>query len=97
MEINPDEVEIIGSWVMVNGRMTEDDQCHRITFLIDAKLQHVAAAKDGWEKLYRIREMDGFGNSPILTVRCRAADRKRYCLRTPRMHKRNMTSRQICK
>jgi len=53
MGISPDEVEIIGSWVMVNGRMTEDETSHRITSLIKTELEHVATTKDGWEKLYR--------------------------------------------
>jgi hypothetical protein len=53
MSIGPDETEIVGSWVMVNGRMTEDDASRRISLLIKTELQHVATAKDGWEKLYR--------------------------------------------
>lgn len=53
MGIAPDEVEIKGGWLMVNGRMTEDDQCRRINVLIKAELEHVATSKDGWEKLYR--------------------------------------------
>jgi len=53
MRISSDEVEILGSWIMVNGRMTEDDKCHRISSLIKTELQHVATTKDGWEKLYR--------------------------------------------
>jgi hypothetical protein len=53
MGISPDEVEIIGSWVMVNGRMTEDETSHRISSLIKTELQHIATTKDGWEKLYR--------------------------------------------
>jgi hypothetical protein len=56
MGISPEEVEIIGSWVMVNGRMTEDDTSHRISSLIKTELQHVATTKDGWEKLYRDRD-----------------------------------------
>jgi hypothetical protein len=52
MGISPDEVEIIGSWVMVNGRMTEDDASRRISSLIMTELQHVATTKDGWERLY---------------------------------------------
>lgn len=53
MRIAADEVEIRGSWVMVNGRMTEDDQCRRISALIKTELQYVATSNDGWEKLYR--------------------------------------------
>jgi len=53
MGISPEEVEIIGSWVMVNGRMTEDDTSQRISSLVKTELQQVATSKDGWEKLYR--------------------------------------------
>ena len=53
MEIGPDETEIIGSWVMVNGRMTEDDASLRIRSLVEAELQHIATSKNGWENLYR--------------------------------------------
>jgi Immunity protein 27 len=53
MGIAPDELEIRGSWLMVNGRMTEDVQCRRISVLTKTELQHVATSKDGWEKLYR--------------------------------------------
>ena len=53
MRISPDEAKIIGSWVMVNGRMIEDEASHRIDSLIKKELQHVATTKDGWEKLYR--------------------------------------------
>ena len=38
---------------MVNGRMTEDETSHRISSLIKTELQHIATAKDGWDKLYR--------------------------------------------
>jgi hypothetical protein len=52
MPIGPDEVEIIGSWVMVNGRLTEDDAARRITSLVETELKHIATTQDGWEKLY---------------------------------------------
>lgn len=55
MEIGLNETEIIGSWVMVDGRMTEDDASRRITSLITTNLKHVATTKDGWEKLYQDR------------------------------------------
>jgi hypothetical protein len=33
MEISPDEAEIIGSWVMVNGRLTDADAGRRRRWL----------------------------------------------------------------
>jgi hypothetical protein len=56
MAIGPDETEIIGSWVLVNGRMTEDDASRRIRLLLATRLRHVATTKDGWEKLYQDSE-----------------------------------------
>lgn len=53
MRIGPDEIEIAGTWLMVSGRLAEDDVCRRIDSLIKSELQHVATTKDGWEKLYR--------------------------------------------
>ena len=53
MSIAPNEKEIIGSWVMVNCQMTEDDASRRIRSLIQTELKYVASTKDGWEKLYR--------------------------------------------
>jgi hypothetical protein len=56
MGITPNETEIIGSWMMVNGRMIEDDASRRINSLIETELQYVATTKDGWEKLYRDKQ-----------------------------------------
>lgn len=53
MGIASNETEIVGAWVMVNRRLTEDDTSHRINALIETELQHVATTRDGWEKLYR--------------------------------------------
>ena len=53
MGIGPDEVEIVGSWITVNGRMTENEASCRISSLIETELKEVATSKDGWEKLYR--------------------------------------------
>jgi hypothetical protein len=53
MRIAPNETEIVGSWAMANGHMTEDEASLRITSLIETELQHLATSNDGWEKLYR--------------------------------------------
>jgi hypothetical protein len=44
ISIAPDEVEIKGSWLIVSGRMTEDDQCRRINMLTKTELRHVATS-----------------------------------------------------
>jgi hypothetical protein len=53
MSIDPNEVEIIGRWININGMMTEDGASLRIRLLLQTELQHVATSKDGWEKLYQ--------------------------------------------
>jgi YD repeat-containing protein len=73
--------EIIGSWVMVNGRMTEHDTSHRISSLIKTELQYIATTKDGWEKLYRdprdgrLRELTGPSVPPFTETRSRSRSR----------------------
>jgi hypothetical protein len=51
--IEENEVEIVGSWEMKDGRMVEDAACQRIRELVATELQQVAVSEDGWEKLYR--------------------------------------------
>lgn len=89
MGIDPSEVEIIGSWIIVNGRMTEDDATERISSLIRTELRHVATTKDGWAKLYRDPkdgryweliypqcEMQGGGPPALRVIEPRAAKQK---------------------
>jgi len=45
--------ELIGSWIMTNGRMVEDGTSCLIRDLIQHRLQKVTVASDGWEVLYR--------------------------------------------
>jgi len=90
MGIASDEIETVGSWRMVNGRMTEDDACRRISLLIKSELQHLATTTDGWEKLYRDsrdgryweltyprREMQG-GGPQALTLTSPEKARQKY-------------------
>ena len=53
MNLRPDETELIGSWVVKDGRMAEDEVCVRIRVLTESELQRIAKTKDGWETLYR--------------------------------------------
>jgi len=89
MGIAPNETEIVGSWVTVDGRMTEDDANHRITLLIETDLRHLATSKDGWEKLYRdtqdgryweltyyLSEMQGGGPRALLLANPRIIQEK---------------------
>jgi hypothetical protein len=83
MGIGPGEVEIVGSWSMVSGRLTEDDVRRRINLLIKSELQHVATTKDGRKNPIGTQMTDGFGNSLIFTARCKVAAPSRS-LRVPR-------------
>jgi len=47
-----DTAELIGSWIMTNGRMVEDQTSCLIRDLIEHRLQKVTVASDGWEVLY---------------------------------------------
>jgi Immunity protein 27 len=53
MELQPDESLITGGWVLVDGRMIEDDSLKRIRSLVKGHLERVANTSDGWEILYR--------------------------------------------
>jgi immunity protein 27 of polymorphic toxin system len=52
MPIGPDEDQIIGGWVMINGGMVDNDTSRRITSLVQTELQHIATSPNGWERLY---------------------------------------------
>jgi Cu2+-containing amine oxidase len=90
--IAPNELEIVGSRMMVNGRMIEDNASRRITHLIKNELEQIANTKDVWEKLYRDprdgrywelvnpqSEMQG-GGPPALQVIERQSARQKYLL-----------------
>ncbi len=51
--IEPNELEIIGSWEMKDGRMDGDAGCKRVEALVANYLELVAVSASGWEKLYR--------------------------------------------
>lgn len=53
LSLGPDETELIGSWILKNGAMAEDEISLRIRSLIESELQHIATSKDGWEVLYK--------------------------------------------
>lgn len=56
--IQADETEIIGKWVLVGGVVYADENCQRITFLIENDLDGLGCDSSGWEALYRDR-LDG--------------------------------------
>jgi len=53
LSLGRDETELIGSWILENGAMIEDEVSLRIRSLIESGLQRIATSKDGWEVLYK--------------------------------------------
>jgi hypothetical protein len=45
--------ELIGSWIMKDGHLIEDETSLLIEYLIQEKLQRIAVTSDGWEILYQ--------------------------------------------
>ena len=46
------KTELVGSWIMSNGRMTDDETSRVIEDLIKNLLRRLAVTSDGWETLY---------------------------------------------
>lgn len=55
MSLSPNETELIGSWIVTNGRTVDDATGQRIRNLIETELDCVAVSGDGWRKLYQDR------------------------------------------
>jgi hypothetical protein len=51
-QLQPDETTITGDWLFDKGKMTGDNACHRIEWLIKSCLEYIATDKSGWERLY---------------------------------------------
>lgn len=54
--ISSDETELVGTWTQnESGQLVADDICHRIDWLIENVLEHVAFSRDfgAWETLFR--------------------------------------------
>ena len=53
LSLGRDETGLIGSWILKNGAMIEDEVGLRNRSLIESGLQRIATSKDGWEVLYK--------------------------------------------
>lgn len=49
--LRPEETDLICKWEVIDGKVTGNDICDRIDFLISRFLKQVTRA--GWETLYR--------------------------------------------
>ena len=53
MELGPQETELTGNWLVEGGSVVADDVCRRIEWLLQSRLERLAADSSGWETLYR--------------------------------------------
>jgi len=51
--ITPDENEIVGNWIAVDGKVYNDQLSNRIEYLIDNCLKKISTDKSGWNFLYQ--------------------------------------------
>lgn len=58
MNLQPDEVELVGRWIVVDGAVDGDATCKRIEELVAHSLNQVGSADAGWTKLF-IDKNDG--------------------------------------
>ena len=52
-EINSEEILLMGSWKMSDGKVVADEVCSRIETLKSSYLKKIAVDKSGWETLYQ--------------------------------------------
>lgn len=53
MRIRPEETELVGAWILKDGKPAIDAVADRIDQLTGSHLRLVATDTDGWSKLYR--------------------------------------------
>lgn len=52
MTIEPHETEIVGEWILQNGKVHSNAACQRIYALIQTELVYMGKDESGWEALY---------------------------------------------
>lgn len=79
MNLEKEEIELIGEWIFQNGEMVEDSVAKRINLLKDDFLIKVATDESGWNTLYKDPEDNRYweltyrnsdlqgGGAPLLT------------------------------
>jgi hypothetical protein len=55
MKLSPTEIELVGKWVVVDGKARADANCERIEWLVTHHLRKVASSKQwgDWETLFQ--------------------------------------------
>lgn len=52
MQIQPNENDLRGQWVLVDGKMVKDEVTKRIETLIEKYLKRIKADESGWNTLF---------------------------------------------
>jgi len=55
-KLHPNEIQLVGNWKQIEGKVVADETCQRIQWLVDQILEKVGTDKTGWEHLYRDSE-----------------------------------------
>jgi hypothetical protein len=53
VNLEPDEMELFGNWIVVDGRVRGDETEARIYWLTANSLNKLAATPDGWDRLFQ--------------------------------------------
>ena len=56
MDLKLYETDLIGKWIVVEGRVVADETARRIDSLVAHRLSRLAATPDGWSTLFRDTE-----------------------------------------
>ena len=59
-KISGDELEICGKWVVNQGKVEGDENCHRIETLIVDHLRAIGSDWSGWNRLYQDPDDDRY-------------------------------------
>ncbi len=89
-KITPDEVELIGRWELINGRVVGDETCTKIEELVANHFEEITSDQTGWDTLYQNPEDNRYweltypqshmqgGGPPVLTCISENEARKKY-------------------
>jgi hypothetical protein len=53
VEIEKNEIELIGNWIFQDNKVVEDETAKRIKYLKDNYLSKIPVSSSGWEVLYQ--------------------------------------------
>ena len=53
MNLTKNETILIGAWIEDNGKVTQDEVCKKIEWLITNHLERISTDESGWEILFQ--------------------------------------------